>query len=911
MTPFAHDRWKRVSPYLDEAMTLSEQERSAWLAAIREQDPDLAQDLDGLLQKQRNVISSDFLEEQAISISEQGGRSGLMLGAYTLIAPIGQGGMSTVWLAERNDGRFQRRVAVKFLSIALYGRGEERFRREGNILGRLAHPHIAQLLDAGVSTSGEPFLVIEHVDGVHIDEYCDDQRLDTEQRCRLFLDVIGAVAHAHAHLIVHRDIKPSNVLVTRQGQVKLLDFGIAKLLENEDTNGALTREGGAALTPQYAAPEQLKCEQVTTATDVYALGVLLYKLLSGRHPAGSHTHSHSDLVRAIVEDEPSSLSKAIDKVPPDEAAAIAFSRSSSTEKLSRTLRGDLDTIINKALKKNPVERYLSVGAFADDLERYLGCKPISARPEGFLYRTGKFARRNRTAVALASIALIAVVAGTAATLVQARNASRQRDFAYRELARAEQVNQLDHFLLTDAAPSGQSVKIDDLLHREEQIVERENYSNEANHVRMLITIGSHYAEREENAQALRIFEHAHQLAQALNDPSARAQAACNLADSLSIDGRGTEARELVEEGIRELPPSSEFALDRVSCFLAASAVAQNEGRGEESITLAREAFSALNQSPYQSDQSRLNVLMNLASAYSLAGQPEKAIPEFEKISRELTRLGLDETRTAADQFNEWGLALMVGRRPAEAERLFRRAIDLGRSNQDQAGVPELFDNYADSLRQLGRLVEARNYAVQASQKALATNNQVAFNQSLMERAKIDIDARDFPSATATLDQVEPRLRRSLPAGHYAFATLAYHRAGIAMGKGDFQSASRFLDEAISITEASVKNGGQGRNWLFALYQRRADVEIEIGRPRLAVADAQHALELAKAESNPAGAFSFTVGEAYSTLAKALAANGNQTDAHVAALSAVEHLEHAYGPDRSETIAARRLAGLER
>lgn len=910
MTAFAHDRWKRLSPYLDEALTLSEQERSAWLAALREQDPDLAQDLHGLLQKQRNVIASDFLEEQAFSISDQGGRTGLTVGPYTLIAPIGHGGMSTVWLAERNDGRFTRRVAVKFLSIALYGRGEERFRREGSILGRLSHPHIAQLLDAGVSTGGEPYLVLEYVDGMHIDKYCDDHRLHIEERCRLFLDVIGAVAHAHANLIVHRDIKPSNVLVTTDGQVKLLDFGIAKLLESEEVNATLTQEGGSLLTPQYAAPEQLKCEPVTTATDVYALGVLLFKLVSGRHPAGSNTQSPSDLVKAIVEEEPPTLSKAIGRVPADEAGEIASARSTTTERLHRILSGDLATIVSKALKKIPAQRYSSVGAFWDDLGRYLDCKPISARPDRLLYRTEKLVRRNRVAVALGSAALIAVIAGAAATLVKARDARRQRDFAYRELARAEQVNQLDHFLLTDAAPAGQSVKIDDLLQREEQIIEREHYSNEANHVRMLVTIGSHYSDREENARALSIFQHAHQLAEALHDSSARAQASCNLAVSLSLDGQGGRARSMVEDEIRELPSSPEFALDRVTCFLAASTIAENEGRGEESIARAKAADSTLNQSPYQSDQLRLNVLINLASAYSLAGQPDEAIPKFEEISKELTRLGLDDTRTAADEFNEWGLALMVGWRPAEAEKVFRRAITLSRSDQDQTGVPELFDNYADSLRQLGRLSEARSFAEQASQKALATNNQVAFNQSLMERSKIYIDQRDFNLATATLDQVEPLLRRSLPPGHYAFATLAYYRAGIAMGTGDFRSASGFLNQAISITEASVKNWGQGRNWLLPFYQRRSSVEIEEGQSGEAVADAQHALEIAKTESKP-GAFSPTIGEAYMTLAKALTANGDPAAAHLAALSAVEHLEHVYGAGHSETIAARNLAGLEK
>lgn len=430
-------RWKRLSPYLDEALTLSEPEREAWLAALRERDSALAEELHKLLQEQREVIESEFLEEQAISSSNQAGRAGLKVGAYTLISPIGRGGMSTVWLAERNDGRFHRRVAVKFLSIALYGRGEERFRREGSILGRLAHPHIAQLIDAGVSSSGEPYLVLEHVDGKQVDQYCDQHKLNIDARIRLVLDVIAALAHAHAHLIVHRDIKPSNVLVTGDGQVKLLDFGIAKLLEEERGDATLTRDGGSPLTPQYAAPEQLKGGQVTTATDVYALGVLLYKLLSGRHPAEARMHSHSDLVKAIVEEEPASLSKAVVLTPAEDSDAVAANRSTTTDKLRRGLQGDLETIIGKALKKDPQERYASVSALGNDLTHYLEHERVLARPDTISYRATKFVRRNLMAVALATAAIVIVIGGLSTGLYlanQQRKIAEHRFTQVRQLA---------------------------------------------------------------------------------------------------------------------------------------------------------------------------------------------------------------------------------------------------------------------------------------------------------------------------------------------------------------------------------------------------------------------------------------------------------------------------------------------
>src|SRR5215831_9660739 len=288
------DRWQLVSKYLDQALALPLNERATWLKSLADENPSLADELRALLDEHRALADQHFLEDGPISPPSQLALAGQTIGAYRLLSPLGEGGMGTVWLAERSDGRFEGRAAVKFLNISILHHGEARFKREGSILSRLAHPHIARLLDAGVSPAGQPYLVLEHVDGEPIDRFCDRHRLDVDKRLRLFLDVLGAVAHAHANLIVHRDIKPSNVLVDNDGRAKLLDFGIAKLLQDEVGGGeatALTREGGRALTPEFAAPEQLTGGAVTTATDVYALGTLLYLLLTGRHPAGEARQS--------------------------------------------------------------------------------------------------------------------------------------------------------------------------------------------------------------------------------------------------------------------------------------------------------------------------------------------------------------------------------------------------------------------------------------------------------------------------------------------------------------------------------------------------------------------------------------------------------------------------------------------
>src|SRR5580765_4677497 len=250
MSTLLPDQWQKLSPYLDQALAMTNVERAAWLSSLGDENPALAAQLQTLLDEHRVLSQEGFLENGPTVPSLTAGLAGQSVGPYRLISQLGQGGMGSVWLADRNDGRFRRKVAVKFVNLALAGQGgEERFKREGSILGRLAHEHIAELVDAGVSGAGQPYLVLEYVEGEQIDRYCDQRSLHVQERIRLFLDVLDAVAHAHTNLIVHRDIKPSNVLVRKDGQVKLLDFGIAKLLEEEGQEGAptmLTVEGGRA-----------------------------------------------------------------------------------------------------------------------------------------------------------------------------------------------------------------------------------------------------------------------------------------------------------------------------------------------------------------------------------------------------------------------------------------------------------------------------------------------------------------------------------------------------------------------------------------------------------------------------------------------------------------------------------------
>ncbi|UDF36647.1 UNVERIFIED_ORG: protein kinase [Shinella sp. XGS7] len=417
-------RWQRLSPLLDELLDMEATARAARLAALRDLEPELAAELERLLAQDAELEAQGFLAQPALppTLSAVVALPGQTVGAYRLEREIGHGGMGSVWLARRTDGRFEGQVAIKFLTTGLLGQGDAaRFAREGQILARLTHPHIARLIDAGVAQDGlQPYLVLEYVeDGLPIDRFCESRQLDTAQRITLFLDVLAAVAHAHNRLILHRDLKPGNILVDRQGQVKLLDFGIAKLL-GDSTQPAeateLTRQAGRAFTPQFAAPEQVQGGEVSTATDVYALGVLLYLLLSGgKHPTAGATRVEAqalDRLRAVVEEEPKRLSDQL--------------RIQGDARRARELRGDLDTICAKALKKRPSERYENAAALAEDLRRWLQHEPIAARPDSRSYRLAKFLRRHYLGVAAGSVAVLGLSTGIGLALWKAHEAQTQR-----------------------------------------------------------------------------------------------------------------------------------------------------------------------------------------------------------------------------------------------------------------------------------------------------------------------------------------------------------------------------------------------------------------------------------------------------------------------------------------------------
>lgn len=719
MSPLSPERWQILSPYLDEALALPEEQRTAWLAGLRVRNPDVAEQIQALLHAERAVEQERYLERRP-PLPTGPFAAGQVVGPYRLASPIGQGGMGTVWLAERSDGRFERRAAVKFLSPALLGKGGEgRFRREGAILGRLSDPNIAKLLDAGVTDSGQPYLVLEHVEGAPIDRYCDEHKLDVHPRVALFLDVLAAVAHAHANLIVHRDIKPSNVLVSTDGEVKLLDFGIAKLLEGEGSEGAatmLTREAGSALTPEYAAPEQVTGDAVTTATDVYALGVLLYVLLAGEHPAGPGPHAPADLLKAILETEPRRPSQAVPS-PVDHGGNSVPHAVLQSERLRRQLRGDLDTIVLKALKKNPDERYRSATAMAEDLRRYLRNEPISARPDTLIYRASKFLRRNRSAVALVTLAAVATVAGLIGTLVQARTARNQRDVAVRERDRATRITDFmaNMFKVSDPFQGrGGSITVREVLDKGVQQIETGLAKDPETQAHLMYVMGEVYDNLGQIPEAKILVTRAAELQRKVLGPGHP-----DTLKSMDMIGKilmeqghysdaERQARETLAVRSRVLGaehPDTVHSISRVAMALSWQARhAEAEKMGREALAIARRVLGP-------EHPKTLLLTNNLVSILWTEGD-ERLYPEAESLQREALEiegrvLGPEHPDTLNGMMS---LGVILRRRGqyVEAEMIYRDtlAIQTRVLGAEHPDTLVLRDRLATSLAKQHRFDEA-------------------------------------------------------------------------------------------------------------------------------------------------------------------------------------------------------------
>jgi len=896
------DRWRRISPLLDELLEADAARRAARLAQLRSTDVSLADEVAALLAREAAVETAQFLAGSALDAADAITLAGRTIGTYTLERPIGHGGMGSVWLARRSDGRFEGKAAVKFLNLAWLARGgAERFAREGSALARLAHPNIARLLDAGVA-DGQPYLVLEYVEGEPIDRWCDARSLDIEARVRLFLDVLAAVAHAHNNLILHRDLKPSNILVTSDGRVKLLDFGIAKLIGEGDGPAAateLTQLAGRAFTPEYAAPEQVQGGDVTTATDVYALGVVLYELLCGSHPTARADQAPVERLHALLEAQPARLSGTAAHAPRQVAAA----RATTPEKLARALRGDLDNIVAKALKKSPGERYATVDAFAADLLRYLKHEPVGARSDSLAYRAGKFVRRHRFGVAAGAAVLAVLIAGVAGTAWQAREARRERDAALFQAERALAKGNLANLIIGSLGDADRPLTQRELLERSVQLIEKQFARDPRIAIDLLLPIAGQFATLGDAAQELAVMQRAAALAQASGEPSLIAGVACDTVETEISRRRLDLAREHLRNAQAALQsaPTPDLQTE-VTCLIAEAQLARAQGELEHATERIQTALARSERAGQTRGNMYPRLLSLLSVVYSERGDLMRSfetLQRLERLAEDAGRTGtldhLTVQRGQAMILMAWGEYRAASDSVAAVVARWRGANgvdELPHWFEYTRGLLALHMGDAGAARQLLAGAAERARARGHVRDALAT--EFALAQALIELARFD---EAEPLLAATEAALPPNARV------YRRVTPATLRARLRLAQGRPADAAEIVERELARLDAST----------FKDPVARAAALRTGARVRLALGDAGGALERARAavaESQRAArdpARSADVGEALLIEAQAQRASGDAAGALRAAERAAGALTGGLGSEHPLTRAAQAFA----
>lgn len=481
--------WDKLKSIFQAALELAPEKRPAFLDEQLGADTETRREIDTLLQayEQSDEFFAQPAAQKLAPLIAPHTEMLERIGPYRLLRELGRGGMGLVYLAMRDDEVAQKHVAIKLLRPGPDTEAiSRRFSNERQTLASLEHPNIAQFLDGGVTSDGRPYYVMEYVEGEPIDRYCNNRRLTIRERLDLFRKVCAAVQVAHQNFVVHRDLKPDNILVTNKGEPKLLDFGIAKILNREMVGGATVHTLNLLLmTPEYASPEQVRSGKITTASDVYALGILLFELLTGRRAYETRGLSPAEIERVICEQMPEKPSavvtlpldvkRSVDASQRSPEAWPKMTRTPSFAKLQRRLSGDLDNILFKAIRKEPERRYASVEQFADDIQRHLDGKPVSARKDSLRYRFGKFVLRHRVGVATAALMLLLVLGSVVTIAWQARQTAAQRDIAQAEAAKAKHINEFLQNMLASADPNkeGREVRVVDVLAAAEERIDDE------------------------------------------------------------------------------------------------------------------------------------------------------------------------------------------------------------------------------------------------------------------------------------------------------------------------------------------------------------------------------------------------------------------------------------------------------
>jgi len=922
--------WARVAPYLDQAMDLELSERAGWLDQLGQTHPEIAQTVRTLLGEietlnnkgymERSPVHStslnalmpaleqmvhqrvgvesgdwlrslpDFAQSMAKEEQQQGFAADDMLGVYRLIREIGHGGMSTVWLAERADGHLKREVALKLpFAGPLRAQMVERFKRERDILATLTHPNIARLYDAGVSASGQSYLAMEYVHGFALTNYCDGARLSIRERLRLFLQVLAAVEFAHSQLVLHRDLKPSNILVTGEGRVVLLDFGIAKLLSQDVAPESRPTEMAARiLTPDYASPEHIAGQMLSTTSDVYSLGVVLYELLAGVRPFGSKGESLRALEDAILTKDPPRPSQL------EFAVEVADGRHTTPRKLAQILKGDLDTILLKALKKAPGERYISIGALAKDIENYLGNLPVSARPDSTWYRVRRFTARYKLQVTAATVALLAIIGGGAAAAWQAHAAAQQRDYAKMLASRDRATNEFMYALISEGAASRKPLTVAEILARSEKLAIADRGESKQNKAAILATIARLYGSTDNNIKALEMVERALTLLGDSEKSALRSTLTCDYAVLIAELGQFEAALPIITGEIvrAESDPQTAF-----HCLMNRSYIARRSGDTKGDLAYARRALQRFYQSPIQPLAEEASVLGEVAFGLYEQGDSGQASHYFELSLRKFTEAGSDKGTDATAIVDLWALMSSGTGAPKRALELYDRDLRAYAERDPGSGPPAaVVHNRARALEAIGRYTEARSAYEAALQSAIDMKTPDIQGACLLGLAYV---AQQLGNRAGAADYLEAADALIGPSSKGIAMTvsmrLAVLQGKLAMLDGKPDQAVRLYD---SVLDKHAKNAPT-----ITAALGKAEVKLLAGDAAAAVSNARTALEMAKSLQGTTQYSNFT-GLSWLALGRALEAGGDHAKAREAFRASVENLSNTVDADHPELIKAR-------
>ena len=765
-------RWQKLQALFLEARALSDEERDVLLDEHARNSPELVEEVRSLLESDARPGVMDALAPRLTALSRVLKEPvPVRVGAYRIVTEVGRGGMGVVYLGERADGQFRQQVAIKLVETADAGDPlHQRFLAERQMLAGLIHPNIARLLDGGITEDGRPYIAMEYVDGLPITTYCDTHLLDIPARLRLFADVCAAVQHAHQNLIVHRDLKPSNILVSNDGRVHLLDFGIAKLIDPSPATvqAPLTRSEFRLMTPEYASPEQIRGEALTTASDIYSLGVLLYELIAGRRPYRLLAGTPGEIAAAVCEQEverPSVRARRLDTVDNTTGPEItAHRRGTAVDRLARQLQGDLDSIVLMAMRKEPDRRYASADMLRQDIERHLAGVPVIAHRDSRRYRLTKFVRRHWIEVAAVTVVLVTLLTGLSVAMRESRRASLERDRAEQALAESEGVT---NFLLElwqtgepGAAPPTQLSALD-LLQRG-ALRANELSSQPIVHARLLDVIGQmslslgqlDEAQRQlEQAVAIRratLGERSLDLATSLIHLSwvhrSRADyepARAMVAEALSIRQRalppnhpdiadalyelgwlnfGPEQERLYRESVAIMNATVGDYENRVTVLQALSTNLRRQGRLTEAVDAAREGLRIAELAFGPEHHTTGYAMIHVADHVNDIEQDAVTAERLYRRGLELMErhFGANSTRLIHGLRS---LAGLLGERDdREAEQLIRRTLAIRQSatGPEHAQVADEMQMLAGELARQKRFVEAEALARQALDLSLRT-----------------------------------------------------------------------------------------------------------------------------------------------------------------------------------------------